>query len=61
MRDHLLGHGVNPVGYRDHVVCKSMHVHDPDGIVIELYVDEDPAIWAANPRAMLSSEPFQID
>jgi catechol 2,3-dioxygenase len=61
MRDHLLGHGFNAVDYRDHVVCKSIHVRDPDGITIELYVDGDPTIWANNPHAMVSSEPLQLD
>ena len=61
MRDFVVRHGVAPHGYVDHCVCKSFHVHDPDGNLIELYVDGDPQIWARAPQAMVCSNPFQLE
>ncbi|MGE5098234.1 MAG: VOC family protein [Betaproteobacteria bacterium] len=61
MRDWLVRHGVTPYRYVDHAVCKSLHVHDPDGNAIELYVDGDPRLWAQTPQAMVCSEPLQLD
>ena len=61
MRDRLIDHGFIPIRYVDHHVCKSLHFKDPDGILIELYVDADPSIWAANPRAVANSTPCHID
>jgi len=61
MRERLAGFGVAPVRTVDHRVCRSIHVHDPDGNVIELYADGDPALWQQDPGAMIHSEAFQID
>ena len=61
MRDWLIGHGAGPHGYVDHRVCQSLHVRDPDGNDIELYVDGDPKIWAQTPQAMVCSNPFQLE
>ena len=60
-RQHLLSQGIKPLGYRDHRVCKSIHVQDPDGIRIELYADGDPALWAKDPTALAFSEPLHLD
>jgi catechol 2,3-dioxygenase len=60
MRDWLVRHGVTPYRYVDHAVCKSLHVRDPDGNAIELYVDGDPRLWAKTPQAMVCSEPLQL-
>jgi len=51
-RDHLLAHGVDIDGQSDHRVSQSLYCHDPDGIMIELYVDADPAIWRDDPGAV---------
>jgi len=32
----------------------------PNGIEIELYVDEDPAIWRTNPQAVATVKPLAI-
>ena len=61
MRDWLVRHGAAPYGYVDHCVCQSSHVHDPDGNVIELYVDGDPRVWGQTPQAMVCSNPFQLE
>jgi catechol 2,3-dioxygenase len=51
-RDHLAAHGVAVDGQADHRVSQALYCHDPDGIMIELYVDADPAIWRENPGAV---------
>ena len=61
MRDWLVRCGAAPHGYVDHCVCQSLHVHDPDGNLIELYVDADPRIWAQTPQAMVCSNPLQME
>jgi len=33
---------------------------EPDGIEIELYTDEDPAIWKTNPQAVATVKPLAI-
>jgi len=51
-RDHLAAHGVAIVGQADHRVSQALYCHDPDGILIELYVDADPALWRDDPGAV---------
>ncbi len=51
-RDHLAAHGVELAGQSDHRVSQSLYCHDPDGILIELYVDADPALWRDDPGAV---------
>ena len=51
-RDHLAAHDVAIAGQADHRVSQALYCHDPDGIMIELYVDADPAIWRDNPGAV---------
>jgi len=46
--------GVTITGMSDHTVSQSLYLADPDGNEIEIYVDADPAIWEANPAAVLS-------
>jgi catechol 2,3-dioxygenase len=61
MRDWLVGQGAAPHGYVDHRVCLSLHVVDPDGNDIELYVDGDPEIWGRTPQAIVCSNPFVLE
>jgi catechol 2,3-dioxygenase len=51
-RDHLAAHGVALAGQADHRVSQALYCHDPDGIMIELYVDADPALWRDDPGAV---------
>ncbi|OFW40982.1 MAG: hypothetical protein A3F70_07960 [Acidobacteria bacterium RIFCSPLOWO2_12_FULL_67_14] len=60
MKAKLEGAGVQIVGTSDHTVSKSLYMLDPDGIEIELYIDEDPAIWKTNPQAVATIKPFAI-
>lgn len=41
-------------GMSDHTVSQSLYLRDPDGNEVEVYVDADPAIWQANPSAVVS-------
>jgi catechol 2,3-dioxygenase len=51
-RDHLAAHGVALAGQADHRVSQALYCHDPDGILIEVYTDADPALWRDNPAAV---------
>ena len=59
-RDKLEAHGVTIRGLRDHRVSQSVYAEDPDGNTIELYVDTDPAIWAADPSAVATVKPLTL-
>ena len=50
-----------PTRGRDHEVSQSLYLRDPDGLVIELYVDADPALWAARPEAVATVQPLRVD
>ena len=52
VRAHLEAQGVEIAGQADHRVSQALYCHDPDGIMIELYVDADPAIWRDDPGAV---------
>lgn len=51
-RDHLAHHGVALAGQADHRVSQAVYFHDPDGLMLEAYVDADPAIWQGDPGAV---------
>lgn len=51
-RDQLAAHGVALAGQADHRVSQALYCHDPDGILIEVYTDADPALWRDNPAAV---------
>jgi catechol 2,3-dioxygenase len=53
-KEELEGAGVAIAGMSDHTVSQSLYLSDPDGNEVELYVDADPAIWNADPAAVLS-------
>lgn len=46
---------------RDHEVSQSLYLCDPDGLLIEVYVDADPALWAARPEAVATVRPLRVD
>jgi len=57
-RDRLQGMGIPILGLSDHRVSQSIYLRDPDGLLIELYVDADPAIWRADPAAVAHVAPL---
>jgi catechol 2,3-dioxygenase len=59
-RDHLAAHGVAIVGQADHRVSQALYCHDPDGILIEVYVDADPTLWRDDPGAVAHVGPLTL-
>ncbi|MBI5720388.1 MAG: VOC family protein [Burkholderiales bacterium] len=57
---HLRELGVALHHSRDHEVSQSLYLHDPDGLLIEVYVDADPALWAARPEAVATVRPLRV-
>lgn len=57
---HLEAHGVRIIGVRDHRVSQSLYLEDPDGNVVELFVDGDPALWAQEPSAVATVRQLEL-
>ena len=57
---HLRGLGVALHHARDHELSQSLYFLDPDGLLIEVCVDADPALWAARPEAVATVRPLQV-
>ncbi len=57
---HLDAHDVKVVGMSDHEVSQSIYVEDPDGNVVGLFVDADPAVWARDPAAVATVRPLPL-
>lgn len=58
--DHLRAHGITRQRLRDHAVSQSIYVDDPDGNMVELYVDADPATWRQTPERVATSRPLEL-
>jgi len=48
----MVAAGVPVLRTTEHETTFSLYLSDPDGIMVELYVDRDPAIWRENPAAL---------
>jgi catechol 2,3-dioxygenase len=57
---HLESLGVPIKRIENHRVSQSIYLSDPDGNEIELYVDDDPQIWAKEPSAVATVEPLNL-
>jgi catechol 2,3-dioxygenase len=57
---HLEASGVDIAMLADHTVSQSIYLDDPDGNQVELFVDDDPAIWRADPSRVASIAPLTI-
>ena len=57
---HLRALGIAFAFTRDHVVSQSVYVRDPDGILIEMYVDAAPEIWQNDPGLVASVLPLHL-
>ena len=44
----------------DHRVSQGIYVSDPDGNLLELYVDSDPSLWHQDPTLVAHSDPLQL-
>ena len=52
--------GIPILGMSDHTVSQSLYLADPDGNMVELYVDADPAVWKRDPTAIASVRPLDL-
>ena len=59
-RERLTRMGVPLAGQSDHRVSQSLYLNDPDGLLIECYVDADPAIWKNDPSAVAYVGPLKL-
>jgi len=59
-RAHLEAHGITKLRVRDHVVSQSIYVDDPDGNMVELFVDADPSTWRDTPETVANSRPLSL-
>ena len=57
---HLRAQGIEFAFTRDHIVSQSIYVRDPDGILIEMYVDAAPEIWRSDPGLVASVLPLDL-
>ena len=59
-RDHLEGVGAPVHGAMDHRVTQSIYTADPDGNLIELYVDADDQAWRDDPSLVAHADPLVL-
>ena len=59
-RAHLEAHGITKLRVRDHVVSQSIYVDDPDGNMVELFVDADQSTWRDTPETVANSRPLSL-
>jgi catechol 2,3-dioxygenase len=57
---HLRAQGFEFAFTRNHIVSQSIYVKDPDGILVEMYVDADPEIWRNDPSKVATVLPLDI-
>ena len=44
----------------DHRVSQGIYISDPDGNLIELYVDADETLWRHDPSLVANSDPLNL-
>jgi catechol 2,3-dioxygenase len=59
-KDTLDAQGIRIHMSLDHRVSQGLYVSDPDGNLIELYVDADEKIWRQDPAQVAHSEPLRL-
>jgi catechol 2,3-dioxygenase len=57
---HLRAHGIEFAFTRDHIVTQSIYVRDPDGILVEMYVEADAEIWRNDPSKVATVLPLDL-
>jgi catechol 2,3-dioxygenase len=60
-RSRLRDQGVGLTRGLDHEVSQSLYLRDPDGLMIEVYVDADPTLWASRPAAVATVRPLTVN
>jgi catechol 2,3-dioxygenase len=61
VKKHLEAHAVTVHMVLDHRVSQGIYVSDPDGNLLELYVDADPAIWQGDPSLVANSDALTLE
>ncbi len=56
----LLAEGVAVHMVLDHRVSQGVYITDPDGNLIELYVDAGEALWRDDPSQVANSDPIML-
>ena len=59
-RDVLVAKGVEVHMALDHRVSQGLYVSDPDGNLIELYVDAGEELWRDDPSLVANSDPLLL-
>jgi catechol 2,3-dioxygenase len=60
VKAYLTQNGVTVHMTLDHKVSQGVYVSDPDGNLLELYVDADPSIWRGDPSLVANSDPLVL-
>lgn len=60
VKRELSEHSVTVHMALDHHVSQGLYVTDPDGNLIELYVDAPSEVWRADPASVANSDPLQV-
>ena len=60
MRSTLAANSVAIHMALDHHVSQGLYISDPDGNLIELYVDGDQRVWRDDPAAVANSDPLTL-
>jgi catechol 2,3-dioxygenase len=58
-KEHLQACGIPILWALDHRVSQGIYVTDPDGTLLELYVDGD-SDWRTNPAIVATSDPLEL-
>ena len=59
-KQHVESHGTTVHVILDHRVSQGMYVSDPDGNLLELYVDADESVWRSDPSVVANSDPITL-
>ena len=57
---HLLAHDVQILRLRDHDVSQSIYFNDPDGNMLEVFVESDPQRWHEDPTRVATSTELNL-
>ncbi len=59
-KDHLEAHDIEIHMMLDHRVSQGIYISDPDGYLLELYVDAETTLWRDSPALVANSEPLTL-
>lgn len=60
VKQHLEKSGAPVHMVLDHRVSQGVYTSDPDGNLLELYVDADPELWRDDPALVANSDPLEL-